>query len=115
MDYDDATERGVKEAYYETFMFMMKVDILENSDFFELEEQLHLPECMRRGSLTEALGMLDFDGTYDYFMKRRVHDVQRHFSRMSGVFRGHCGPGERIVDSRDSRKRDDDVSDDSDG
>ena len=63
-DFDGATERGVRKVYYNTFMIMMKAKILDDTDLYELKEHIHLPECMRSGSLNEAFELKDFESVY---------------------------------------------------
>ena len=78
---------------------MMKADILEETDLYELEEHIHLPLCMKEGSLTEALELMNFDVAYEYMKTVCVHDVQRHLAKRKGAFRGECKKGERIVNA----------------
>ena len=78
---------------------MMKADILEETDLYELEDHIHLPLCMKEGSLAEALDLMNFDAAYEYMKTVRVHDVQRHLAKRKGVFRGECKKGERIVNA----------------
>ena len=75
-DFDGATERGIRKVYYETFMMMMKAEILDKTDLYELEDHIHLPECMRSGSLNKALEFKQFDTAYEFMKMTRVHDVQ---------------------------------------
>ena len=96
-DFDGATKRGVRKVYYDTFMTMMKAEILVETDLYELEEHIHLPECMRSGLLNKALEMKQFDNGYKFMKTTRVHDIQRHLAKMKGEFRGICKEGERIV------------------
>ena len=79
----------------------MKAEILSETELYELEEHIHLPQCMTEGSLTEAIELLNFDVAYKYMKSARVHDVQRHLAKRNGdVFRGECQEGERIVNVR---------------
>ena len=81
---------------------MMKAEILKETEFYELEDHIHLPECMKWGSLTEALEMMEFDTAYEFIKTTCVHDVQRHLVKMKGgnVFRGNCKEEERIVEAK---------------
>lgn len=55
---------------------MIKVKILDRSNFWVCGERFNLPDCMREGSLEEVLEMMSYDITFDYFTARRcVHDV----------------------------------------
>ena len=100
-DFKDATEKGVRRVYYNTFLIMMKAEILSETELYKLEEHIHLPLCMKEGSLNEALELLDSDLVYEFMKSVRVHDVQRHLAkRNGGVFRGECQEGERIVNVR---------------
>ena len=84
--------------YYDTFVIMMKAEILAETELYELEDHLHLPLCMKEGSLNEAIELLDFEVAYEYMKTVQVHDVQCHLAkRNGGVFRGECKEGERIV------------------
>lgn len=60
-DFDGVSERSVWHVYYKIFLLMMKAEILGETDFYELEDHIHLPECMKWGSLNEALEMMQFD------------------------------------------------------
>ena len=96
-DFEKVTEKAVRKVYYDTFLLMMKADILEETDLYELEEHIHLPLCMKEGSLMEALELMNFDVAYEYMKTVRVHDVQRHVAKRKAVFCGECKQGERIV------------------
>ena len=99
-DFKDATEKGIRKVYYNTFVVMMKLQILDDTDLHELEDHLHLPLCMKEGSLNEALELMNFDYAYEYMKLVCVHDVQRHLAKRNGIFCGECKEGERIVDVR---------------
>ena len=99
-DFDGITKDGVYKVYYETFLLMVKCEVLMRCGYYELGENVILPDCMKSGSLVEAYDMMDFkeDLMYEYFTGRCVVDVQCHLDRLNGVFRGHCKEGDRIVD-----------------
>ena len=54
MYYERILKRCVKEVYYDTFVLMVNVEILERSDWWESGKNLILPDCMYQGSLREA-------------------------------------------------------------
>ena len=83
----------------------MKAEILVETDLYKLKEHIHLPECMRSGSLNEALELKQFDTAYEFMKTTCVHDVQRHLAKMKGEFQGICKDGERIVDTRNIREK----------
>ena len=104
-DYDGIQRAGVYDAYYQTFLLLVRTEIEGRCGYWELGNNLILPTCMREGSLEEAyemMGVFEDDLTFEYFMGRRVVDVQRHLDRIHGVFRGKCGPGEKIVVKKES-------------
>ena len=104
-DYDGIQRAGVYDAYYQTFLLLVRTEIEGRCGYWELGNNLILPTCMREGSLEEAyemMGVFEDDLTFEYFMGRRVVDVQRHLDRIHGVFRGNCGPGEMIVVKKES-------------
>ena len=97
-EFKGATEKGVRKVYYDTFIVMMKNEILDETELYKLEDHIHLPQCMKEGSLNEAIELMDFDVAYEFMKTVRVHDVQRHLAkRNGGVFCGNCKDGERIV------------------
>ena len=51
---------------------------------------------MKEGMLKDAVNMIQLDDTFHFNMSKCVHDVQ--CQRMSGLFRDHYQPDERIVD-----------------
>ena len=87
-----------KVCYYETFLLMLKVDILNEFDFYKCKEHILLLVCRNEGLLKDAADMIQLDGTFHFMMSKCVHDAQCHLERMSGLFRGHYQPGgERVV------------------
>ena len=100
VDFDSVCEAGVREAYYSTFKVKIKSEIMEQSGgFYEIEDNVVIPECMVQGSLKDAIGMMGQDNeTYHYLMTKRVHDVQRHLYRLKRVWPPQLKKGERIVD-----------------
>lgn len=98
-DFENVSERSVRKVFYNTFLLMMKAEVLKETELYKLEDHIHLPECMRKGSLTEALELMDHDIAYKFMKSVGVHDVQRHLYRMKNgnVFRDKCKEGERIV------------------
>ena len=53
---DSICEAGVRETYYDTFAVKIKGKIMEQSGgFYEIEENLVIPECMVKGSLQDAI------------------------------------------------------------
>ena len=97
-NFENVSERSVRKVYYKTFMLMMKAEVLGETDYWELEDQIHLPRCMLEGSLKEALELMHDDTAYEFMNQYRVHDVPRHLEKTrNNVFRGECGEGEKIV------------------
>ena len=95
--YNEVTDAGIRRVYYECFQLMLKSDVLGHTDFWECADKIELPKCMKQGSLKEALDLKNFGPAFHFLMSKRTIDVQRHLIRLKGVFRGNCGPGERIV------------------
>ena len=52
---------------------------------------------MRQGSLKEALELKEFGPAFHFLMSKRITDVQRDLHRIKEIFRGQCGPNEKIV------------------
>ena len=97
-NFENVSERSVRRVYYKTFLLMMKAHVLDETDYWELEDQIHLPRCMLEGSLKEAYELMTDDKHYEYMQSYRVHDVPRHLEKTrNNVFRGECGEGEKIV------------------
>ena len=93
------SERSVRKVYYRTFLLMMKAEILKETDLYELQDDIHLPCCMLKGSYKEAFDLMDEDRAYEYMKTQRVWDVQRHMEKIrNDVFRGRCEEGEKIVE-----------------
>ena len=99
---DDVTEDDIKTVFREMFEILLKADVLYKTELWECADHIELPDCMKAGLFKEALELKKFGPSYHFLMTKRIIDVQRHLHRMEGVFRGRCGPGERIVRKRDS-------------
>ena len=48
------------------------------------ENHIHLPKCMREGSLNEVLELMKFNTAYKFINTRHVFDVQYHLVNMKG-------------------------------
>ena len=67
--------------------------------FYEMEENILIPECMVEGSLKEAIHIINVDNpTYHYLMSKHVCDVLYHLYRLKRVWPPQLKKGERIVD-----------------
>ena len=80
--YDWVTEGGTRRVFNQTFVLMVKFDVLERSGFYERETKIAIPECVEQGSLKDAIAMIKFDATFQFLMGKRVHNVQRHLYRL---------------------------------
>ena len=74
--YDCITKHGIREAYYERYLVMAKTDLLGHHGLYELDDDLPLPACMLRGSFQEALKMEDYNNTFRYLERYRMHGVK---------------------------------------
>ena len=97
---DSICEAGVRETFYDTFAVKIKSEIMEQSGgFYEIEDNVVIPECMIKGSLQDSIEMMGMDNpTYHYLQTKRVVDVQRHLFRMNQGWPPKLKDGERIVD-----------------
>ena len=74
--YNEVTKAGIFRVYYSTFMIHMKQKILKNSGgLYKTNLKIELPECMKQGSLKQAISMKNFNHVFDYFMGKRIEDV----------------------------------------
>ena len=92
-EYNGIQREGVYDAYYKTFRFMVKTEVLKRTRYWERINEILIPQCMIEGSLSEAYEMMQFelDLTYEYFLGQRVHNVQHHLDRIHGISRTGCG------------------------
>ena len=76
VSYNAITKHGIREAYYERYMVMLKTELLGGHGLYELDNDLPLPACMLRGSFQEALGMEEYNTTFCYLERNRMHGVK---------------------------------------
>ena len=74
--YDVITKHGIREAYYERYIVMLKTELLGGHGLYELDDDLPLPSCMLQGSFQEALRMEDYNDTFRYLERHRMHGVK---------------------------------------
>lgn len=98
MDYimkvDDPSKVQMRRVFTEVFWTMVKKDMLSETFFYELNEDLELPRCVESGGLKDALELLETDLVYNFLCERRVHNVQHHINRRCRV----PNDGERVID-----------------
>ena len=55
--FEKISERSVRRVYYKTFLLMMKAEVLKETEYYELEDNIHLPRCMLEGLFREAFDL----------------------------------------------------------
>ena len=96
--YDMVTASGIRKKYYSTFLLLMKQDVVSDTFFWELDEHIQVPECMRTGSLNQAVELMTFNEHFDYLMSKRVFNVENHIKTHINGEWALPKEGERLVD-----------------
>lgn len=96
---DMVCELGIQKRYYSTFLSHSKASILENTTFWDLDDYMPLPECMKQGLFMEAVELMKFDDCYEYWMGFRVHNVARHTKRLANKT-WQYKEGDKIVEDK---------------
>ena len=58
VDFDGVTKEKVYKTYFETFLIMIRAEILARCGYYELGNNIKLPDCMKGGSLQDAYDMM---------------------------------------------------------
>ena len=76
-DFDGIQRSKVYNAYFRTFRFMVRLEVLGRTKCWEMIDEIIIPQCMVEGSLEEAYEMMDFeqDLMFKYFNGNRVYNV----------------------------------------
>ena len=72
------TEKGIRKRYYNTFELVACGAILKTKKYWELEEHIPIPEYMQKGSLKQAVELMNFNSHYDFLMTKRAYNVDNH-------------------------------------
>ena len=96
---DMVCELGIQKRYYSTFLSHSKAAILAKTTFWDLDDYISLPECMKQGSFLEAVELMKFDDRYEYWMGFRVHNVENHCKRLANKT-WQYSEGDRIVEDK---------------
>ena len=75
---DFVTEKEIRKRYYKTFELVACGTILKTKKYWELEECIPIPECMQKGSLNQAVELMNFNSHYDFLMTKRAYNVDNH-------------------------------------
>ena len=70
------TKHGIREAYYNTFLLFAKKELLDKTDYYELDDELPLPDCMLWNSFQDALKMEEYNTSFRYLKTCRMFDVK---------------------------------------
>ena len=81
--YDVITPHGICEAFYERYIALAKTEMLKGAQYYELDDDVPIPNCMVQGSLREALDMVEYNTTIRYLETRRIHDVKGYVRNRS--------------------------------
>ena len=82
--YDVITKHGIREAYYARYVALAKTELLAASDgLYELDDDIPIPECMRKGSLHDSLQMEEYNTAFRYLERNRMHGVKGYMKHRS--------------------------------
>ena len=90
-------EHEIQKKYYQTFVLLLKAAVEERTSFWELDDRIHIPECMEKGSFKEAVELMRFNTQFDFLMTKRAHNVQNHIKTHVNRIWNCPKEGERVV------------------
>ena len=94
---------GIREAYYNTFLLFAKKELLDKTDYYELDDELPLPDCMLRNSFQDALKM-ELSRDSSHVRCKGVHEEQEQLWILQEAFwRGLRGRVRTIIMSGGSK------------
>ena len=79
------TQHGIREAYYNTFLLFAKKELLDCTDYYELNDELPLPDCMLQNSFRDALKMEEYNVAFRYLETRRMFDVKGYIKNRKNL------------------------------
>ena len=78
------TKHGICKVYYARYIALAKTELLERlGGLYELDDDLPLLRCMHEGSFCDSLQMEDYNTSFHYLERHRMHGVKGYMKHQS--------------------------------